>query len=216
MNRRIHHLQAAAVLALVALMLTASGALGLTWGNTKQVSGTDSGNAWDTAIAAYGNSVFIAYREYDGETRQVMFRRSTDGGTTLTDPVAVNRPEATQSSQASLAYSGGVLHLAWVDGGFDGDQERGWYRRSLDGGTTWTDPELMTPSQVEVVSSPRVFASGNRVFYTFTDGTTGSIHIRRSTDGGKDWAIKADSRHLLQRGLRRLGPVRRPCVDGLW
>ena len=187
--------------AMLALALTASSTLALTWGSTTTISGPDVANAWPSGFVASGSRLFSAYRVLDGDGRHIEFRRSADGGATFSDPVEISRPEAVSSYQAALAYSGGVLHVAWVEGTEAQTPERGFYRRSTDGGVTWSDPIALTPTAVESVTSPRVFASGSRVFFTYTDGVTGQIWIKRSTDGGVTFATRKAVATTTRRGF---------------
>jgi hypothetical protein len=184
MHRHRRSFSTAFCAALLAIAVTASSTLGLTWGAITTLSDVATANAWAYGMVASGSRIFTAYRELDADGRHIAFRASIDGGATFTASVEISRPEATDSYQSALAYSGGVLHAVWLEGDVSLTSSVELYSRSTDDGATWSVPVAVTPDTVTSASSSRVFASGSRVFLAYTDGVTGQVYLIRSTDAG--------------------------------
>lgn len=91
----------------------------------------------------------------------------------------------------SMAANGSVLHVVWCD---DRDgYSQVYYKRSLDGGTTWgADVHLVNYTSFS--TNPTVALSGFFVHVLWQDGRDGNgeIYYKRSTDGGTTWG--ADTR----------------------
>ena len=177
---------ASLLLGAFAVMFAASSTLALSWGAITPLSAAGTANAWDYGLIASGSRIFAAFRVLDDEGRHVAFRQSTNAGGSFSKAIEISRPEANESYQPSLGYASEVLHAAWVEDTGAGEQVM--YRRSGDGGLTWGETRVMTGASVVEVTSPRVFASGDRVFLTYTDGTTGQIFVKRSANRGRTFA----------------------------
>ena len=90
---------------------------------------------------------------------------------------------------------GDTLHLL---AGYRGADEPGvalWYRRSSDGGASWTDPSRVNWKDEDLFSphpgeNPQVAAKGDRVLTMWTSrpgGKPGPLVTAYSDDGGKTW-----------------------------
>lgn len=116
--------------------------------------------------------------------------RSLDGGDTWSGEHRVTPADDSASRFPSVATSGDVVHIAWMD--FVGDDTI-HYARSINGGANWSERVLSNPT-VDLTATndaPSLVANGNDVYLSWTDGAAADgihgVHFRRSTDGGVNW-----------------------------
>ena len=85
--------------------------------------------------------------------------------------------------------SNDYIHLIWVDE-TPGNPEL-YYRKSTDGGTTWTTKRL-TWTSGDTSRPSLAIDSNNHLYLVWFDDTPGNdeIHYKRSTNGGASWTTK--------------------------
>ena len=90
------------------------------------------------------------------------------------------------SGYPAIAVSGSVIHLAWYDSR-DGNEEI-YYKRSSDGGSSWSADTRMTTADSSS-AFPSLVVSGSVVHLVWRDSRVpvNEIYYRRSTDGGITW-----------------------------
>ncbi|MCO5170630.1 MAG: Ig-like domain-containing protein [Planctomycetes bacterium] len=87
----------------------------------------------------------------------------------------------------------GVLHVAWRDdrrSGTNSDQGDIYYRRSADGGLSWTGEVRVNQGSASSTGpdqTPCIAVVGSVVMVAWVEGNTGSTYLRRSTNGGASW-----------------------------
>jgi Neuraminidase (sialidase) len=167
------------------ILMTASPVFG-SWSATDPISHPMGRAVADPgAMAAISDSTIgIVYAEQRTGPFRVMFRRSTDGGSTW--------HPATRISSASAfaewpAFSGanGTFDVVWVEEDSNGDH-RVWYARSRDEGVTWHARKRLTRDN-EDSFLPKVARRGNLVAISWIGQESGNpvrVYTRVSTDGG--------------------------------
>lgn len=117
--------------------------------------------------------------------------RSTDGGKTWADPVALSGQSESVFGQR-LVRSGDRLLLVWQD--TRTGQDRIYAVSSGDGGVTWTSPtrvdHLPEDSQAAASSASVVLGPDGEAFVAWHDGRNGrdDVFVGRSPDAGRTWA----------------------------
>jgi hypothetical protein len=165
-------------------------ALALSWHQIRPITSDEQGFAWPGSTVAYSGGVAVAYREVVGGEFGVYVRRSADGGTTWTPPTLLSGV-GTRGSRPSMAASGNQLNAVFtqsVDGGLTA---RVIYRRSLNGGATWSSPITLSPAGTEV-GFPSVATSRGKVVVAWTNALTGKVGVRASDDGGVTFNPRTD------------------------
>jgi hypothetical protein len=83
-----------------------------------------------------------------------------------------------------IATEGNFIHVVWYD---DRDTNTEiYYKRSTDGGTTWSaDARLTNTSALSV--NPSVAVLGSNVHIVWQEGQYGGIYYKQSTDNGLTW-----------------------------
>jgi Neuraminidase (sialidase) len=148
-----------------------------------------------TDIVAMGDRVAAAYMTLNGrEDRNVVVRRSEDGGATWSPQFVLNAPEYgdTISVAPRLAVQpGGALLAVWQARRNRAGQKFILARRSPDFGKTWGPIEVL--NSVPQSFPPAIAARDDgAVLVAFSDerNVERDILVNRSTDGGATWMPK--------------------------
>jgi hypothetical protein len=90
------------------------------------------------------------------------------------------------SGGASIAVDGPNIYVVWVDGtrARNGDI---YFKRSTDGGDTWTTRRLTRNAGFSL--APSIAIDGQNLYVVWDDDTPGNreIYFKRSTDEGDTW-----------------------------
>ena len=186
-----HHLGALCALAVALTVIAAFAPPAAAWTPAVQISeGSDPSWASDGAAAGSGASLYVVYlAPTDTEDRAVRLRQSEDGGATFLPSIILSGAPTSANQPPSVAAAGSSVYGVWVVG--SGASERVWLRRSTDAGATWADSVALTPPGM-TLGITGVFASGERVFVTYTDLVTHRLLLRRSTNRGATFAAPVD------------------------
>jgi hypothetical protein len=141
----------------------------------------------ETGGPHHGN-VYVVYAATPEGHRDVFFTRSTDGGETWSDPIQLDRDDATNDQFLPTigVNPNGVVDVAWYDRRHDPDNTEldVYHRYSRDGGETWSMESRVT----EVSSDPT--HSKHQGGFTFLGDY---IDIDSSEDCA--WPAWVDTRH---------------------
>ncbi|HOW25101.1 MAG TPA: exo-alpha-sialidase [Bacteroidales bacterium] len=140
-------------------------------------------NAW--CIAASHDTVHVAWRDNRHGNREIFYKRSTDGGMTWGADTRLTN-NTSPSEDVCIAVSGSSVHIVWADQR-DGNAEI-YYKRSVDGGTSWGTDTRLTIAAGES-SHPSVAISDNMVHVVWQDlrNSNEEIYYKSSTDMGNSW-----------------------------
>ncbi len=162
--------------------------------NGVNVSRSPATFSWLPRVALAGNHVYVLWQEiiFSGGSHggDILFARSEDGGRTFSEPRNLSNSVAGDgkgritrdfwhNGSLDLAVApDGKVHAAWTE--YEG---RLWYRRSTDGGRTFSDA-IMVHDGSPPARAPSLAVSDNTVHLAWTDG---DIHIATSTDRGRSF-----------------------------
>ncbi len=164
----------------------------------------------DDSGSAHAGTVYFTYTSFETSSSFVFsevirFSRSTDGGLTLSPPVAISSADNFSQGSEPAVGPNGELYVAWFN--FGPGPSGVMVTKSVDGGATFSSPVLVaqaTPAgfnsgnmtgNFRVNSFPRIdvdSANGN-VYIVYgarpnTPGDSGDVFFIRSTDGGVNWS----------------------------
>jgi hypothetical protein len=117
------------------------------------------GISQNAAIAAVGNDVHIVWE--DESSRKILYRKSVDSGASFSPVINLSNFGLSDSGFPTIAVSGDSVHVAWQD--MLGDDTDIRYRRSTDGGATFTEPMKNLCNNSEESTFPAIAVSGNNV-----------------------------------------------------
>lgn len=167
--------------AVLLLAITAGPALAITWGGEAKLT---TAHTYRPEILRTGPSSAIAV--WTGGSA-VYARRTADGGATWT-------PRATLAGSGglygSVSGTGRRVDLAYVQVvpcPTGGQARRLFYRRSLDGGATWSTPRALTSACSQIADQDVARHSNGQVSVAWTGLYTGRMDMRTSTDGGRSF-----------------------------
>lgn len=141
------------------------------------------------ALDRDGRPVFAWRQVFENNQRDHMVAKlSADGTALVGGRVSVDEWATTCPHQgpALAINSAGRWHVAWFT---RGKQRQGlFYARSADGGKSFSEPEKLGDSE-RAPSRPQLLAAGDRLYRAWKefDGTTTTIALQSSRDGGKSW-----------------------------
>jgi hypothetical protein len=152
-----------------------------------------SASSLNARIAASGSTVCVVWEDDRNGLRDIFSNRSLDGGATwlaLDTQLDTDGPGAGDSREVQVRCEGAAVHAIWRDARTF-VQPQVFYRRSLDGGTTWllTDALVNTTTATCFSSWPVLASDGPIVCIAWESqvcGGAGSLDVycRRSVDGG--------------------------------
>ena len=179
---------------------------GASWGPETRLT-EDPGYSGCPFPVVIENEVHIFWRDNREGTFQIHHKYSDDFGDSWSEDTNLT-PEGEQAEFSYPAVDGETIHLVWRD--FRAGNAEIYYKRSEDGGLTWTDDQRLTddPGQSE---HPKLVAQGDNLYLVWRDNRDGSyeIYFKKSTDGGRNWS--ADTKLTTGEG-RSLWPV--PALQG--
>jgi len=138
------------------------------------------------ALAVQGDTVLVAWDDFDFELGEILLRRSTDGGANFGAAVNVSESEGAVSQRPALAIDGDTVHVAWEDDA-TGDVDL-FHRRSTDGGDTWLAAQNLSEANDGISARPVIAALLGKVVVAWADYTKGGPDVLvavSKTDGDK-------------------------------
>jgi hypothetical protein len=162
---------------------------GTTWGTDTRLTNTNNSSSELASISVSGSSVHMVWLDYRDGNGEIYYKRSTNDGVSWEADVRLTN-NSFDSQTPSISVSGLDLHAVWYDNR-DGNYEI-YYKRSTDGGTSWSADTRLTNSSGQSWY-PCVSVSGLNVHVVWYDGRDGNdeIYYKRSTDGGTSWGSDA-------------------------
>jgi hypothetical protein len=158
------------------------------WTPAKRLTWNLKGSFWTSIAVDSNDNIYAVWYQNSSSDTEIYFRKSTDNGNTwgplqrLTWMAGYSRcPDITVDSSDNL-------HLVWYDDK-SGDQEI-YYKKSTDGGSTWTSPKRLT-WMTGSSFNPRVRVdSQENIHVVWVDDYPGhnEIYYKQSTDGGTSWS----------------------------
>ena len=138
-------------------------------------------------IAADGDNLHIVWWDGRDLDREIYYNRSTDNGLTWQTDTRLTNVDS-WSEYPSIAVSGSNIHIVWMDDRDESYYPEIFYKRSTDGGISWSADEKLTsnPSDPGI---PSLAVSGNNIHIVWHDIRDGNweIYYKRSTDNGITW-----------------------------
>lgn len=127
------------------------------------------------SLAISPKGIYHAVWFTGGEARKGLFyARSTNGGQTFSEPMALGRPDRSASRPYVLASASGDA-IVWKE--FDGEKTTVKLMRSGDDGETWSQPQVIAAT-TDASDHPLLVGNGHEVFLS--------------------WMTKADGYHIIQ------------------
>jgi len=161
---------------------------GSTWSSDMRLTNAPN-TSWLPSIASSDTNVHIVWNDRRDGNIEVYYKRSSDAGMNWSPDLRLTN-DSLASTAPSVAVSGSVVHVVW---GYDPTNNVSWrifYRRSSDGGISWSPPSRLTGDS-GFANSPSLSASGRNVHLIWRGGVNpygNVIGYNHSTDEGISWS----------------------------
>ncbi|MGI0042719.1 MAG: sialidase family protein, partial [Nitrososphaeraceae archaeon] len=160
---------------------------GASFGSIINLSEEISAFSEQPSVAASGNMVYVVWRETGSTYDEIVYKRSTDGGTTFSKRDNLSNSVG-NSALPMVAASGNNVYVFWIDGTTETNENfETLLRKSTDNGASFESTVNLSNSNP---NSGRGFvvAAGDNVYVAWGElGRNSEILFRRSTDGGANF-----------------------------
>jgi hypothetical protein len=158
---------------------------GLTWSKQKRLT-RNAGGSRQPAIALSGRNIHVVWWDETPGNDEVYYKCSTNNGATWGKQKRLTN-SAESSTDATIAVSGGSIHVAWGEDNIIEGSEI-YYRRSTDNGATWRKAKRLTNNGKTSID-PDIAVSGGNIHVTWSDYSPGNADIfyKGSKDNGATW-----------------------------
>jgi hypothetical protein len=138
--------------------------------------------------AVFGDTIHVVWRDCRDGNAEIYYKRSTDGGVNWTaDQRLTNDPG--ESEHPKIVVQGNNLHVVWRDNR-TGTYEV-FYKRSIDGGQTWSGDTRLTSNSGQSLW-PLLAVSDDLLHLLWCDDRDGSqaLYYTYSSDRGANWEVE--------------------------
>ncbi len=163
---------------------------GSTWSATKRITWTSGDSCWSAIAIDSNNNLHVVWHDNTPGNWEIYYKRSTDGGSTWSAEKRITWNSGWSYWPAIAIDSNNNLHVVWED-----DTPGNWeiyYKKSTDGGSTWSATKRITWNSGHSSWSAIAIDSNNNLHVVWEDSTPGNweIYYKRSTDGGSTWSAE--------------------------
>ncbi|MFH0885164.1 MAG: hypothetical protein V1861_05640, partial [Candidatus Micrarchaeota archaeon] len=172
---------------------------GATWSKDMRLT-KSAGLRGQPTVSASGSTLLVFWMDNRDGNWEIYHMRSTDDGETWSDDIRFSFDEGV-SEVPVVAFSGNSAHVAWPDSRTSGPEEHYidayeiYYRRSTDGGASWSDETRLTNAP-KWSADPSIAVLGSYVHVVWPErrDMNGSgreddrdIYYKYSTNEGASW-----------------------------
>ena len=160
---------------------------GATW-TTKRLTWTTGDSEIPDIATDSNNDIHVVWMDDTPGNTEIFYKKSTDGGTSWT-PKRLSWTTGYSEMPDIATDSNNHIHVVWDDD-TPGNYEI-FYKKSTDGGTSWTTKRLTWNSGTSLFPDITI-DSDNNIYVVWGDYTSGNYEIygTRSEDGGLSWGFR--------------------------
>jgi tripartite motif-containing protein 71 len=145
-------------------------------------------------VATSGNHVYLVWTEQNAESYDIMFRKSSDNGTSFEDPVTI-RNTADPIGFREMQVSGENVYLTWYQFNIENGTSAIMFSASHNFGASFEDPIIIENDAQ--ASDPKMAASADadNVYILWKGGYTDSgskLFMKASNDSGTSFGERID------------------------
>ena len=161
--------------------------MGSTWSATHRLTYSSEPSETPDIDISSGGVIYVVWSDSSSGNGDIYLKKSTDGGNSWSALTRLTWNNGESKNPRIKIDSGGALHVAWQDktpGNFEI-----FYRRSTDGGATWSALKRLTWTSGNSYH-PALDAGGDgRVHVLWDDVSSGNaeIYYKNSADNGISW-----------------------------
>jgi hypothetical protein len=159
---------------------------GATWSATRWLT-WNSGDSSNTSIDIdSNNTIHVVWQDNTPGNYEIYYKRSADGGATWSAAKRLTWTSGRSMEPAIGIESNNTIHLVWSDD-TPGNEEI-YYKRSTDGGITWSASKRLTWDYSYSYEAAIAIDSSNTIHAVWRNSSSpNAIYYERSADGGATW-----------------------------
>jgi hypothetical protein len=160
---------------------------GQTWSALKRLTWNIGSSELPSIATDSGNVIHAVWFDEISGNNEIFHKRSSNSGTSWSANTRLTWNTGDSFGPSIAVDSSNQVHLVWYDL-TPGNYEI-FYKRSTDGGATWSALKRLTWNSGESQLPSIATDTSNRVHVTWYERTSGNneIFYKRSTDGGVTW-----------------------------
>jgi hypothetical protein len=135
-------------------------------------------------VSAYGHNVYAVWADNTQGVREVLFARSTDGGTSFENVRNLSN-DTLDSHNQEIAAFGDTVYVVWI-GQDEQENTSVWFGASDDGGATFSKT-LSISGEANAGSFPKVAAYGDNVYVTWNVAGDDGLYFAKSSSMGSSF-----------------------------
>lgn len=146
----------------------------------------DAANSLSPSVAVSGSNVHVTWFDQRDGNNEIYYKRSIDGGQSWSTDIRLTN-NSSSSIYSAVAAVGDRIHVVWEEYR-DGNGEI-YYKRSTDGGASWSADTRLTNNAANSFS-PSVAAAAGDVNIAWFDQRDGNLEIydKHSANEGLNWS----------------------------
>lgn len=158
-----------------------------TWTASKRLTWNSGQSLWPRVVADSGNRIHVVWADNSSGTREIYYKRSTDGGTTWAGQRRLTWNTGSSDYPVIAVDSNDHLHVLWCE--YTPGNPEIFYKRSTDGGENWTGVKRLTWNLTGSYEPAIAVDSNDALHVVWFDGSTGNFDVyhKKSSDGGSSW-----------------------------
>ncbi len=159
------------------------------WEPTKRLTWTTGASTQPAIAVGSSGNLHLVWVNFSPGNAEIFYKKSTDGGATWSASRRLTWNSGDSTKPRLAIDPAGNPHVVWEDS--TPGKSQIYYRKSTDGGTTWSASRRLTWN-AGYSSIPSVVAdSSGNLHVVWHDDTPGNaeIYYRKSTDGGATWSM---------------------------
>jgi hypothetical protein len=161
-----------------------------TWSATKRLTWNPSDSERASIATDSSNNIYLVWRDYAPGNSEIYFKKSTNGGTSWAKK-RLTWNSGTSSYPSITIDTSNRIHVVWQDNSSGSSEIH--YKKSTNGGTSWTGKKLTHGSTGCGSMIPAIAIDTNDyirvVWYSDTSGNM-EIYFSKSKNGGSTWNTK--------------------------
>jgi hypothetical protein len=190
---------------------------GGTFGTTVNISNEPSSLSTLQRISALNHNVYVVWAEGPFNNRQILFKRSVDGGATFGNTTFITNSSTGDSFNPQVSAANNNVYLLW-ERDLGNASKQLFFKRSIDAGASFGNTTNVGGSSKEDSTNGLLNSSGNNVYVTWTDNSTGHSQIlfKRSVDGGATFGSTLSQSNAIGQSQHPDIAVFNNSVYGAW